>query len=130
MGERCVDVECLASDSFATVWLQVLEGPHIVQAIGQLDEDHAHIRDHRKQHLADVLGLAVFAVGELDLVDLGDALDDVGHLVTEVGFNLLACRRGVFDCIVEKAGGDGRRVHLHFRKDFRNFKGMNDVWFA
>ena len=63
--------------------LQVLQRAHVVQAVGQLDEDHAHVRHHGQQHLADVLGLAVFAVGELDLVDLGDAFDDVRHLLAE-----------------------------------------------
>ena len=41
-------------------------------------------RDHGQQHLADVLRLAVFAVGELDFVDLGDALDDVRDLLAEM----------------------------------------------
>ena len=112
------------------VRLQVLEGAHVVQAVGELDEDDAHIGDHGEQHLADVLGLAVFAIGELDFVDLGDAFDDVGDLVAEVGFDLLAGGGGVFDGIVEQAGGDGGRVHLHFGQNFGDFKGMNDVGLA
>ena len=130
MSERGIDVERLASDGFLAVGLQVLQGAHVVQAIGQLDEHHAHIGDHGQQHFADVFCLAVFAVGELDLVDLGDALDDVGYLVTEVGLNLLAGGGSVFDGIVEQAGGDGCRVHLHFGQHFSNFKGMNDVGLA
>ena len=110
--------------------LQVLEGAHVVQAVGQLDEHHAHVGDHGQQHLADVLGLAVFAVGKLDLVDLGDALDDVGDLVAEVGVDLLAGGGRVFDGVVEEARGDGGRVHLHLRQDFGHFKRMNDVRLA
>ena len=87
-------------------------------------------RDHGEEHLADVLGLAVFAVGELDFVDLGDALDDVGHLVAEVGFDLLAGGRSVFDGVVQQAGGDGCRVHLHFGQNFGDLKGMDDVGLA
>ena len=130
MSERSVDVEGLAGDGFAAVGLKVLEGAHVVQAVGQLDEHYAHVRDHGQQHLADVLGLAVFAVGELDLVDLGDALDDVRHLVAEVGVDLLAGGGGVLDGIVQEAGGNGRRVQLHFRQNFGHFKGMNDVRLA
>ncbi len=112
------------------VGLQVLERAHVVQAVGQLDEHHAHVGDHGQKHLADVLGLAVFAVGELDLVDLGDAFDDVGDLVAKVGFDLLAGGGSIFDRIVEQAGGDGGRVQLHLRQNFSDFKGMDDVGLA
>ena len=128
--ERRVDVQRLAGDGFLAVGLQVLERAHVVQAVGQLDEHHAHVGDHGQQHLAHVLGLAVFAVGELDLVDLGDAFDDVGHLVAEAGFNLLAGGGGVFDGVVQKAGGDGGRVHLHLRQHLGHFKRMDDVGLA
>ncbi len=63
--------------------------------------------DHGQQHLAHVFGLAVFAVGELDLVDLGDAFDDVGDLIAEAGFNFLVGGGRVFDRVVQQAGGDG-----------------------
>ena len=108
----------------------MLERAHVVQAVGQLDEHHAHVGDHGQQHLADVFGLAVFAVGELDLVDLGDALDDVSHLVAEVGLDLLAGGRRVFDGVMQETGGDGRRVHLHFGQNFSHFKRMDDVRLA
>ena len=110
--------------------LQVLERAHVVQAVGQLDEDHAHVADHGQQHLADVFGLAVFAVGELDLVDLGDALDDVRHLVAKAGLDLLAGGWGVFDGIVQQAGGDGGGVQLHLGENFGDFKRVDDVGLA
>jgi hypothetical protein len=87
--QRSVDVLRLAGDGLLAVGLQVLQGAHVVQPVGQLDEHHAHIGNHGQQHLAHVFGLAVFAVGKLDLVDLGDALDDVGHLLAKLGRNLL-----------------------------------------
>ena len=83
MSQRRVDVLGLAGDGLLAVGLQVLEGAHVVQTVGQLDQHHAHIGDHGQQHLAHVFCLAVFAVGKLDFVDLGDALDDVGHLVAK-----------------------------------------------
>jgi len=48
-----------------------------------------------------------FAIGELDLVDIGDALDDVGHLVAEAGGNLLIGGGRVLNRVVQQAGGDG-----------------------
>ena len=63
---------------------KMLQRAHIVQPVGQLDDDDANVRHHRQQHLANVFRLAVFAIGELDLVDLGDAFDDVRHLLAEL----------------------------------------------
>ncbi len=130
MGKRRVDIHGFAGDGLLALGLQVLEGAHVVQAVGQLDEHHAHVGHHGQQHLAHVFGLAVFAVGELDLVDLRDAVDDVRYLVAESGVDFLAGSGRVFDRIVEQAGGDGRRVKLHLGQDFRHFEGVNDVGLA
>ena len=127
MGERCVDVEGLARNSFAAVGLQVLKRAHVVQAISEFDEDNPDVGDHGQKHFADIFRLTVFAVGELDLVDLGDTLDNVGDLVAEIGLDLLTGGRGVLNRVVQQTGGDSRRVHLHFSEHFRHFERVDDV---
>ena len=108
----------------------MLKGAHVVQPVGQLDEHHAHIGDHGQQHLAHVFGLAVLAVGKLDLVDLSHALDDVRHLIAEAGRNFLIRGGGVLYRVVQKAGRDGRRVHLHLRQHLSHLERMDYVGFA
>ncbi len=127
MRERSVDVEGLAGDAALLLGVQVLERAHVVQAVGELDDDDAQVGDHGEQHLADVLGLVVFAVGELDLVELGDAFDDVGDLFAEASGDLGGGDVGVFDGVVQQAGGDGGGVHLELGEDLRDFQGMADV---
>ena len=83
MSQRRVDVERFARDLLLLFRLKVLERAHVVQAVGELDEHHAHVGDHGQQHLANVFGLVLFAVGELDFVELGDTFDDVRDLLTE-----------------------------------------------
>ena len=83
MRQRSVDVQRLLCNGLLAFDTKVLQGAHVVQPVGQLDEDDAHVAHHRQQHLAHVFGLTVFAVRELDLVDLGDAFDDVRHLLAE-----------------------------------------------
>ena len=47
-------------------------------SVGQLDEDDAHVARHRQQHLAEGLGLRFLARREAQLVELGEAVDEVG----------------------------------------------------
>ncbi len=122
MGQRSINIQRFAGDGFLAFRLQVLERAHIVQPVSQLDEHNAHIGHHGQQHLANVFGLAVFSVGELNFVDLGDALNDVGHLFTELCLDLFAGGGRVFNSVVEQAGGNGCRIHLHFGQNFRNFQ--------
>ena len=64
---------------------------HVVQPVGELDDQHPRVLGHRDDHLADRLGLG--RVAELDLVELGDAVDQQRDLAAEVGAHL---RRGVY----------------------------------
>ncbi len=128
--ERGVDVQGFAGDAFLLVGPQRAERAHVVQAVGHLDEHDADVRDHGQQHLADVFGLVVFLVGELDLVELGDAFDDVRDLLAEAPGDLGRGHVGVFDRVVQQAGGDGGGVHLHLGEDLADFQRMNDVRLA
>ena len=130
MRQRRVNIERLARNRLLPIRLQVLQGAHVVQPVGQLDQHHAHIAHHGQQHLAHVLGLPVLAVGELDLVDLGHALDNVRHLVAESLANLLAGRRRIFDGVVQQGGGDGRRVQLHLRQHLGHLERMHNIGLA
>ena len=93
-------------------------------------EHHADVVDHGEHHLAQVFGLLFLAGGEVDLADLGDALDDVGDLLAEFLADVDDGDRGVFDRVVQQAGRDGDRVHFHFGENQRNFQGMNQVRLA
>jgi hypothetical protein len=102
----------------------------LLQTVGELDEDDANVVDHRQQHLADVLRLSLFLAGKLNLVDLGDALDDVGNLLAELALQILAGDGRVFHRVVQQAGGDGGGVHLHLGEHGGDFQGMDEVGFA
>jgi hypothetical protein len=83
MGDGGVDFKRLFGDLVLAIGLEVLEGAHVVQAVGEFDEHYADVVDHGEHHLAQVLGLGLLAGGEVDFADFGDALDDVGHLFAE-----------------------------------------------
>ncbi len=108
----------------------MLERAHVVQAVGQLDEDDADVVDHGQHHLAKVFGLLLFAGGEVDLADLGDAFDDVRDLLAEFLADVDDRDRGIFHRIVQQAGGDGDWIHLHFGQDQSDFQRMDKVRLA
>ena len=101
-----------------------------MQAVGEFDEHDADVVDHGEHHLAQVLGLALFAGGEINLADLGDAFDEMRDLLAEFLAHIDDGHRGVFDAIVQQAGGDGVGVHLHVREDHGDFQRMDYVRLA
>jgi hypothetical protein len=102
VGDRRVDVERLLGDLDAPLLGQVVERAHVVEPIGELDEDDADVVHHRQQHLAEVLGLPLLARRERNGADLGDAFDDVGDFGAEELVNALRGRQRVLDDVVEE----------------------------
>ena len=60
-----------------------------MQAIAELDEDHAHVARHREQHLTQRFNVAFFLVLYLQDNDLGKTVHDQGYVRTETLFDLL-----------------------------------------
>ena len=127
VGDRRVDVERLLGDLDAALLRQVVERPHVVQAIRQLDEDDADVVHHRQQHLAEVLGLALLARRERDGADLRHPFDDVGDFRAEELGDPLGRGQRVFDDVVEQAGGDRHDVELHVGEEVRNLERVNEI---
>ncbi len=79
VGQRSVDLHGLPGDALLGLGLHVLERAHVVDAVAELDQKHADVPRHGHDHLAEVLGLAVLFGREIDLAELGDAVDQVGN---------------------------------------------------
>jgi len=57
VGDRSKDLQRLAGNGLLSFRGQCPERPHVVQAVGQLDDHHADVIHHGEEHLAQVLGL-------------------------------------------------------------------------
>ena len=88
-----------------------------MQAVGELDDDHADIVAHRDQHLADILRLTFLAVGEFDLADFGQTVDEVHDLFAEHSADLFERHFGILYGVVQQRRDDGIRIHPHLGKD-------------
>src|SRR6185436_7395160 len=126
-GQGRVDVHGLARDAHAALLGQVLQGAHVVQAVGELHDDHAHVVDHGQEQLAEVLGLALLGGGEGDLADLGDALHDVEDVRPEVLLDLVRVRQGVLEHVVQEAYGHAGGVHAQLGQDGRHLERVHQV---
>ena len=130
VGDRRVDVERFVRDALAVRRRHRVQRAHVVQAVGELDQDDAHVARHREQHLAEALRLDFFAGRELDLVELRHAVDHVGHRLAERRLELGLGDGGVLHHVVQQRGGKSLRVEPPLREDAGDRERMRDVRFA
>ena len=130
VGDGRVDIHGFLGDAEPFFLRQRTQRAHVMQAVGQLDQDDADIVDHGQQHLADAFGLAFLARGQVELAQLGDPVDAAGHLVAELLADLFDRRGGVFDHIVQESGLEADHVHVHVGELAGDQQGMGHVGFA
>ena len=128
LSDGRVDVHGLPGLFLLLLRLHVLESAHIVQAVGQLDQNHADILGHGQEHLPQVLRLDLNLVGRIgQLAQLGDAVHQEGHLVAEFLGDLLRGHDRILHRVVEKARHNGLLVELQVRQNDGNAERMDDI---
>jgi hypothetical protein len=101
-----------------------------VRAVGELDEDHAHVARHGQQHFSKRLGLVFLACVELQLVELGQAIDEFGHGDAEALDQVGLGDAAVLHRIVQQRRHERGRVELPARAQRRHGDRMGDVGLA
>ena len=102
-----------------------------MQAVRQLDQDHADVLRHGEEHLSEVLRLDVqLVVGPGDLGQLRDAVHQKSHVRAEHTAYLPLGKNGIFHHIVKQSRDDRLLVQLQLRQDNGDTQGMDDVGFA
>ena len=124
--ERRVDLERLARLLDLLLAPEVLERAHVVQPVGELDQDDPYVVGHRDDHLAVVLGLGVLAALELDPRQLRHALDELRDLVPELCSDRLGADVRVLDDVVQQRRGDRLVVESQLGADLRGAERMVD----
>ena len=101
-----------------------------MQAVGELDQQHADVVRHREHQLAEILGLLGALGEELELGELGDAVDQARDLGAEFVLDVRDGGGGVLDRVVQKRGRDGGRVELEVGEDAGDFERMGEIGIA
>ena len=127
--KRCKDLHSLKSGDTSLVFGLCIKGTHIVESVAQLDEDHADILGHGKEHLAQVLHLLLLLVGKGNLLQFGQTVHQHCHGIAEFmaddvkGDLVLA----VLHRIVQKCGTDGVGIQLQSCHDLCHRNGVGDI---
>ena len=109
----------------------VFQGPHIMKAVRQLYHDNPDILGHGQEHFTQVFRLhfllicgLVFPVsliaGEINLLQLGDAVYQQRHIRPEFFFDFRLCHDGIFHHIMKEPGLNRFFIQFQIRKDNRN----------
>ncbi len=124
--DRRVDVERLPRLLDLLLLRHRADRAHVVQAIGELDQDDPDVRGHRDHHLAVVLGLRLVARLERKPGQLRDAVDESGDLLAERLLHLLQRGARVLDRVVQQRGAQRLGVEPHAGADLRHADGVDD----
>ena len=128
--ERRVDVEGLAGDALLLPLRQGGQGAHVVEPVGELDDEDPEVLRHRHQHLAHGGGLLRLLGVEAHPVELGDPVDDGGHVGAELGLEVGEADAGVLDGVVQQRRGDGGVVEAELGHDAGHGQRVLDVGLA
>ena len=105
--QRRVDLPGLRGDPRPPLGRQVLQRPHVVQPVAQLDDDDARVLGDREQQLPVVLDLLLGRAPEGEARDLGEPVHDARDLAAELAGDVLGADVRILHHVVEQRGGDG-----------------------
>ena len=129
-GQWRVDFHRLLGDSQPLLGLHMIERPHVVQPVGELDQQHPHVLGHRQQQFPQIFGLGGFLGDQVELGDLGQPIDQRGDLAAEFFLDFLVGCLGILHRIVKQRRGDRRGIELHFGEDRGHFERMVEISLA
>ncbi len=123
--QRREDLQRHPGDARLLGWGLEAEGPHVVQPVGDLDEQDPVVPGQCDDQFPQCLGLG--RVPETHLVELGHPVDEVGDLRAEVRRDGLQGVAGVLDRVVQEGRDDRGGVHPEFGEDVGDRQRMGDV---
>ena len=138
VGQRGVDVDGLLGHPLLLVLRKGGQGAHVVEAVGQLDDQDTEVLGERHQHLAHAGRLLLLPGVEVEPIQFGHPVDDEADVRPEVPLQVFEADRRVLHGVVEQGGRDRDVVqplagndggHRHRMVDVRlaRLPGLSDV---
>ena len=102
-----------------------------MEAVGHLYEHNADVFVHRKQQLAEILGLSRRLVAEDSARDFRQAVDKLCHFRPEIALDVFDGVVGIFDNVVEQSRAYRGRPQPYLAAGYaRNRYGMENIGLA
>ncbi len=130
IGDGCIDLEGFAGNPAALFRPERAQGAHVVQTVGELDQDHPDVLGHGQGHLLEVLGLSLCLALELHLSQLADPVNQIRDGLAELRGQCFLGDPGVLDHVVQHGGHQALMVQAHVGEDARYRERVGDVGFA
>lgn len=131
IGNWSIDLECFSRDAFLFFYRKMTECAHVVEAIGELDDDDADVLRHSHKHLAQIFEIVFFfGTAQFDLAELGDAIDQEGDVTPELFFDFSERHLGILGDIMEESGDQRLFIHTDLGQDLGHMEGMDDIVFT
>ena len=115
------------TDALAALRLHVFERAHVVQAVGELDQQHAHVGRNGDQQFAEVFCLLGLLGHQIQAPDLGQAINERADFGAKQLINFTACGVGVLDHIVQQRRRNGGVVEFKVGEDSRHFERVRKI---
>ncbi len=130
VSQRRIDIHGLARLKEAAIFAQRCKRTHVMQAVGQLNDDDADVARHSKKHLAQVERLLLVHAVDFDVSELSYAVYEVGYRLTKDCRDIGKRGLGVLDRVMQKRRAHHIRVEIEFSQNNCHFDRMVDVHLA
>ncbi len=130
MRQRRINIARFGCNDDLLLVRQVFQRAHIVQPVGEFDQDHANIIRHRNQHFAEIISLVFGPAFHLIMPELGHAVYESSDFRRKLARQLVNADVAVFYDIVQQPGCYGIAVQMLFRQNVRYVQAVLDVRLA
>ena len=134
LGDRRIDIHRFPCDALLFLRRHMLECPHVVQSVRQLDHDDADVLCHGKKHLAQILRLhlqlidvAALSSGKLQLLQLRNAIHEEFHVRSEFSADFFRRQDRILHNIMEESCHDCLLIQFQICQNDRNAQRMNNI---
>ena len=100
MGQRSIDFHSFARNALLLILTKMLKGTHIVQTVGQFNQDDTDILRHGHKHLTVVFSQLLLMGLVLNLTKFSNTVHDISYIRTKIRFQIIKRLFGVFNDIV------------------------------
>ena len=130
MGNRHVDIQRFAGNAAALLVAHDAESAHVMHTVSELHENDADILRHGEKQLSEGFCRGDLSALEFELIEFGDAVDNVCHFDTEALRHLDLRHAGIFQHVMHEPSLNGHAVHMPARENRRHRERMRDVRLA